>query len=133
MESKGNHGDYTYYLNREEKAEGQQVQPEIEPEAPAGHKEHSPIKDRIDNTISDTAEKLRAHAKKLEGYGQDGSKVNTVVDQVAGGLHKGAEYLESTNLDQMTQKLRKTIGTNQFASLGIAFGIGFVLARVLRK
>lgn len=48
-------------------------------------------------------------------------------NQVAGGLHKGAEHLESPQVDRRIHP----ISTHALTSPRVAFGMSFVLARLL--
>jgi ElaB/YqjD/DUF883 family membrane-anchored ribosome-binding protein len=91
------------------------------------------IKERIDTAIHDTADRMRDVAHRLEQYGQPGSAADQYTDKVARQINRGAEYLESANVDRLTSQLKDNVRRNPLVSIGVAFGVGFVLARVLKR
>ncbi|MBW4699077.1 MAG: hypothetical protein KME03_14490 [Aphanocapsa lilacina HA4352-LM1] len=140
MENKPNYGDFSSYLPHDNPSAGADETEKRDPEA--GHRQALPladntdtvqVKERIDEALHQTAGKLHDLAQKLEGYGESGSQTGKVTEKVAGGLHRGAEYLEKTNVDDLGNQLTETIRKQPLASLGIAFGVGFVIARLLRR
>lgn len=142
----GNYGDYASYMPEghvdSEKAStvgsgtagasaSNQTQVQGGPEQ---HKDAQPqIKERIDTAINDTAGKLREAAQKLENYGQPGSTTDQYTDKAARQINRGADYLESTDTEKLTSQVQVTVRRNPLASLGIAFGVGFVIARILKR
>ncbi len=138
MESKDNYGDYTSYLppqDRPTETEYKGAATESVSEAPKDNQGQPqvPVKERLDGAINGTADQLRNFAQKLEGYGRPGTKTEEVTDKLADQLHRGAKYLESTDVDTLSDQLEGTIRKQPLASLGVAFGVGFIIARILRR
>jgi len=150
---KGNYGDYTSYMPPQDPADGPEravpvdaaAEPKISPPpqdtgAPAAQgadsassSQNPQIKERIDTAINDTAGKLRDAAHRLEQFGRPGSRTEQYTHQVSRQLNRGAEYLESTDVDKLTLQLKDTVRRKPLASVGVAFGIGFILSRILRR
>ncbi|WP_164929270.1 DUF883 family protein [Gloeobacter violaceus] len=140
MENKPNYGDFSSYLPHDEPSAGtNESAKEIpdtghrQPPPASEHTDQAQVKERIDDALHQTAGKLHDLAQKLEGYGESGSQTGKVTEKVAGGLHRGAEYLEKAKVDDLGNQLTETIRKQPLASLGIAFGVGFVIARLLRR
>ncbi|UFP94233.1 DUF883 family protein [Gloeobacter morelensis] len=140
MENKPNYGDFSSYLPHDNPSVGADDPEKHNPDA--AHRQAPPatestgtvqVKERIDEALHQTAGKLHDLAQKLESYGESGSQTGKVTEKVAGGLHRGAEYLEKANVDDLGNRVTETIRKQPLASLGIAFGVGFVIARLLRR
>lgn len=107
--------------------------PEIKREAELTDEERASVKERIDTAINDTARKLREIASQFERSASPGTQVDEYTNKVATQLRRSASYLESTNVDTTVGRVEKTIRQNPLPSLGVAFGVGFVIARVLKR
>lgn len=126
-----NYADYESFLSAdisEEHAETQTADSEV----PVYSQEHATVKQRIDTTIDATASKLKDIARTTEQSAR-GTGAYGPASKVSEQLRRGAGYLESTNVDTVLVKTRDTVRRNPLATIGTAFGIGFLIALVLRK
>lgn len=91
------------------------------------------VKGRIDDVIDGTASKLHTVADKLENYGEPGTQVGRLSSGVVGTIRRGAEYLESTDTDELGEQFKKQIRKQPLLSVGGAFVVGFLLARLIKS
>lgn len=116
MANTGNYGDFTYYLNREGQGDSK------EPESVLGRTPEA-------QTIKDNqAASPRQEPEQHHASAQHSESGTPTTSQVASASHE-----KSAKLTRLTQQIKKSIQTHEFASVGIAFGIGFVLSRILKK
>ncbi|MBC8120885.1 MAG: hypothetical protein H7Y22_03485 [Gemmatimonadaceae bacterium] len=130
-----NYADYESFLTEDTPREPAQETGAVNTESasePVHHREHSSVKERIDSTMDTAASKLRDVASKTERSAR-GTEAYGPASKVSEQLRRGAGYLESTNVDTVLVKTRDTVRRNPLATMGAAFGIGFLIALVLRK
>ncbi|AGY56962.1 hypothetical protein [Gloeobacter kilaueensis] len=132
-----NYADFTSYLHREPASSpapsshtspASEARPESDTAKPA-----AAAKERIDQAIDAGAKKLRSAAHKLENSAQPGSQTAQLSGKVAEQLHRGAEVLEKTHVDDLTGSVENNIRKQPLLTVGIAFAVGFVLSRLLRR
>ncbi len=90
-------------------------------------------RERIDQVILEAARKLEQTAEKLEQLGAQGTLTGEYSTKVASQLRSGARYLEGTKVESLSERAEATVRRNPVASLGLAFGVGFLVARLFRK
>ncbi|MBC7879762.1 MAG: hypothetical protein H7Y37_00365 [Anaerolineae bacterium] len=119
MANQGNYGDFTYHLNREAQGDSK------ESESVLGHiPAVQATKD--DQASSPTQQPEQSHsAKRSDSHNHTSA---TTTGQADSTLHK-----KSSKLNRLSQQMKKSIQTHEFASVGVAFAIGFVLSRILKK
>ncbi len=79
---------------------------------------------------------LDAAANRLEGVtGPDapgGPRADDAAHRVAGGMHSGAEYLRSSDWEQVRTDLERSARQSPLRTLAVLFATGFVVGRLLR-
>ncbi|WP_164928521.1 hypothetical protein [Gloeobacter violaceus] len=101
--------------------------------APPGAESKASVQERLDRALHEAARKLEETAEQFERLGSQGTKASEYSQKVASQLRTGARYLEGAEVDDLLERTRSTVRRYPVASLGIAFGVGFVLARLLKR
>jgi ElaB/YqjD/DUF883 family membrane-anchored ribosome-binding protein len=96
-------------------------------------------KEGLDKDIHQTAEHVQDFAQKVKDYGQnsDNPTVSKYAKEVGETLQKSADYLESQDMDRLTQEVKEQLATkvrkHPLLSISIAVTTGFILARLLSR
>ena len=99
----------------------------------------SSAKDGLEKGIHQTSERVHDVAQKVKEYGQqaDNPTVEKYAEEVGEKLQEGAEYIQSKDLERLTQDLKEllenTIRQRPLVSISVALGTGFVLARLFSR
>ncbi|AGY56503.1 DUF883 family protein [Gloeobacter kilaueensis] len=101
--------------------------------APGSEEQKASVQQRIDQAIHEAARKLEQTAEQFERIGSQGSRASEYSQKVASQLRSGARLLEGTQTESLLDETRTLVRRHPMASLGVAFGVGFVVARLLRR
>lgn len=88
------------------------------------------VKERIDTAIGSTASKIDNMAERLD---QSARATQDAAEKVSGQMRQGAQYLESTSVDSLLNQVRDSIRRQPLTSVGLTLGLGYILARILKR
>lgn len=96
--------------------------------------EHSStVKGHIDGALAGTARILEQVATRIEGYADKSAVASEYAVRAASSLHAGAQTLGDTKADDLLKHSADLVRRNPLVSLGVAFGVGFIAARLIRR
>jgi ElaB/YqjD/DUF883 family membrane-anchored ribosome-binding protein len=101
--------------------------PELEPE------QTNKVKERIDGALAGTARILEQVATHVERYADGSAVASDYAARAASSLHVGAQTLGDTKTDDLLEGSADFVRRNPLVSLGVAFGVGFIAARLIRR
>jgi hypothetical protein len=87
--------------------------------------------DRADDAIASVGQNMSTLAGSLRQNAPREGMMGTAAGAVADQLEAGGQYLQEHGLGEMSDDLARLIRQHPLPSLGIAFGIGFLLGRGL--
>ncbi len=92
-------------------------------------------KEGLEKSIHQTSERIQDVAQKVKDYGQQID--NHAVEAVGEKLLKGADYVNTQDLDHLTQALKNQLETtvrhHPLTSIGVALTTGYILARLFSR
>jgi ElaB/YqjD/DUF883 family membrane-anchored ribosome-binding protein len=89
---------------------------------------------QINHAINDTSQKLNQLADKIENTGQDSStSVGQAAHKVADQVRRSADTLQSTSAEQLGEQIQQIIRERPLISIGVAFGVGFLISQLLKR
>lgn len=88
--------------------------------------------ERVDEAISSAGQQMSNLAQTLREHAPDG-KVKEVAETAAGALERSGQYLQQADIQTVRSDLEMLIRRHPVESLLIGFGLGFVLARGMRR
>jgi ElaB/YqjD/DUF883 family membrane-anchored ribosome-binding protein len=106
---------------------GHLPEPELEAE------QTSTVKERIDGALAGTARLLEQVATRVERYADGSAVASDYAARAASSLHASAQTLSDTKTDDLLEHSADLVRRNPLVSLGIAFGVGFIAARLIRR
>jgi hypothetical protein len=88
---------------------------------------------RTEDAMSAVGQGMSNLGGRLRENAPQEGMLGTAAGSVAGTLEAGGRYLQEHDLDDIGQDLGRLIRQYPIASLGAAFGIGFMLGRTLGR
>jgi ElaB/YqjD/DUF883 family membrane-anchored ribosome-binding protein len=88
--------------------------------------------DQLNSAMSTAGQQLNTLAQTVREHAPD-VKVRNLADTTAGALERSGTYLENANLDTVRSDLETLIRNHPVESLAVGLGIGFLLARSMRR
>jgi hypothetical protein len=93
---------------------------------------HMAAEDNAASPIATAGQKINEFADTLRERAPEG-KVGELVSNAAGALEKSGDYFGSASLDSMRGDMESLIRRYPVQSLAVGLGIGFLMARALRR
>jgi ElaB/YqjD/DUF883 family membrane-anchored ribosome-binding protein len=88
--------------------------------------------EQINSAMSTAGQQLNTLAQTVRERAPD-AQVRDLADTTAGALERSGTYLENANLDMVRRDLETTIRNHPVESVVVGLGIGFLLARSMRR
>jgi ElaB/YqjD/DUF883 family membrane-anchored ribosome-binding protein len=88
--------------------------------------------DQINSAMTTAGHELNTLAQTVR-EGTPDAKVRDLVDSTAGALERSGTYLENANLETVRTDLETMIRQHPVESLLVGVGVGFLLARSMRR
>jgi ElaB/YqjD/DUF883 family membrane-anchored ribosome-binding protein len=88
--------------------------------------------DQINSAMSTAGQQLNTLAQTVRERAPD-TKIRDLADTTAGALERSGTYLENANLDTVRSDLQTIIRDHPVEAVAVGLGIGFLLARSMRR
>jgi ElaB/YqjD/DUF883 family membrane-anchored ribosome-binding protein len=88
--------------------------------------------DQINSAMSTAGQQLNTLAQTVRERAPD-AQVRDLADTTAGALERSGAYLEKANIDTVRSDLETLIRNHPVESVAIGLGIGFLVARSMRR
>jgi len=89
--------------------------------------------DTTDDALASMGQRMSSVAGSLRQAAPRSGVVGSTAGAVADGLESGGRYLQEHGVGDMVNDLTGVIRRNPLPSLGIAFGVGFLIGMVSRR
>jgi len=88
---------------------------------------------RADNLASSAGTGIKEMGDRLSRSGPHGGMLGSATQAVGQSVHYGGEYLETAKLSGMGRDFAQIVRQNPLPAVGIAFGLGWLLASRMRN
>jgi len=91
------------------------------------------VEDKTDDALSSMGQRMSSVAGSLRQAAPRSGVIGSTAGAVADGLESSGRYLQEHGVGDMVSDLTGVIRRNPLPSLGIAFGVGFLIGMVSRR
>jgi ElaB/YqjD/DUF883 family membrane-anchored ribosome-binding protein len=88
--------------------------------------------DRVDSAMTSTGDRLHDAARTIRERAPSG-QVGEVADKAADALEQGGDYLRRSDVSAVRSDLETIVREHPIQALAVGFGVGFMIARSLRR